>query len=373
MRVMLDASAVPDRPAGAGIYTLELARHLAPHLDLHLAIRADDTDRWRDLAPEASLHPDAPTPRPRRLLWEQTGALRTAGASGAQLWHGPHYTLPLRLRTPRVVTVHDLTFFEHPEWHESSKAYFFRTMMSAAVRRAAVVVAVSEDTARRTQEILRPRCPVVTIPHGVDHDTFRPATPGNATDLTLLEEFGIRPPYVAFTGTHEPRKNLPGLIAAFARVAPRHPDLMLVLSGAAGWGTDAIERAVTSSPVAERIHRPGRLPLAALPAFFRQAEVVAYPSFGEGFGLPALETLACGGVLLSTSGSAVETFVDDAACLVPPGDTDALTDALDALLRDDTTRSALRRRGPAVAAPFTWKRSAALHVEAYELALGNPR
>jgi glycosyltransferase involved in cell wall biosynthesis len=274
------------------------------------------------------------------------------------------------MNLPRVVTVHDLTFIDRPDWHESAKVHFFQRMMRAAVARAAIVIAVSEYTARRTAVVLQPDAPIVTIPHGVDHENFRPGQLGDPTELERLATFGIRPPYVAFTGTHEPRKNLPGLIAAFGAVAPGYPELTLVLSGPPGWGTDEVERAIAASSVAHRIVRPGRLPYQVLPEFFRQAEVVTYPSFNEGFGLPALETLASGGVLLSTTGSAVETIVDDAACLVDPTDGLALGDALDALLRDEGARAALRARGPVVAAPFTWKRSAALHLEAYEQAIG---
>src|SRR4029077_18263884 len=114
------------RPVGAGVYTVELARELAGRdgTDLHLGTRQGDTTRWSELAPKATLHPEVPEPRPRRLLWEQTGAPRLAARVGADLWHGPHYTSPLRIEIPTVVTVHDLTFFEHSEWHERSKVAF---------------------------------------------------------------------------------------------------------------------------------------------------------------------------------------------------------------------------------------------------------
>jgi glycosyltransferase involved in cell wall biosynthesis len=369
MRVMLDVTAVPAKPVGAGVYTIELARHVAPHIDLHLAARHNDAERWREIAPAATVHAVAPSPRPQRLLWEQLGAPTLARRTSVDCWHGPHYTLPLRANVPMVVTVHDTTLIERPEWHETAKVIFFRRMIGAAAKRAGAIVAVSEYTARRTSDILRPTAPVLSVPHGVDHANFHPSGYSDAAALTALAAYGIRTPYVAFTGTHEPRKNIPGLIAAFARVAPEHPELTLVLSGPTGWGTEEVAAAVRTHDIADRIVQPGRLPYEILPALFEQAEVVAYPSFNEGFGLPALETLASGGVLLSTSGSAVETFVDDAACLVPPGDDVALADALDAMLRDDTTRATLRRRGPIVAAPYTWERSAEQHIEAYRMAM----
>ena len=373
MRTLLDVSAVPANPVGAGVYTIELARHLAPHLDLTLLARSGDADRWSTIAPSAACRAVVPNPRPARLLWEQTRAANVARTERLDLWHGPHYTMPLRSPVPVVVTMHDMTFFSGSEWHELPKVAYFRTMMKLAARKASVIVTVSHHTALQVQSALEPAAPVIPIPHGVDHDTFPPGTVGDDADLDALRAFGITRPYIAFAGTHEPRKNIPGLVQAFRRIAAAHPDHTLVLAGPDGWGSQAVTEAITAADLGTRIVRPGRLPYDVLPRFFRQADIVCYPSFVEGFGLPALETLASGGVLLSTTGSAVEEFVDDAACLVPPGDTDALTDALDALLRDDATRAALRRRGPAVAAPFTWKRSAALHLDAYQQALETTR
>lgn len=369
MRVLLDVSAVPAQPVGAGVYTVELARHLAPAVDLVLLTRRNDGSRWVSIAPRATVAAAAPDARPTRLLWEQRTGPRIADRYQPDCWHGPHYTMPLRMRRPSLVTFHDTTLIEQPAWHQTSKVVFFRRMMRAVANRANVIVAVSDYTAARVHALLNPPCPVVTIPHGVDHDNFRPGTFGDSNELERLAAWDIRPPYIAFTGTHEPRKNIPGLIRAFTRIATAHRDTTLVLAGPAGWGSKDIARELEASHVRTRILTPGRLPYDVLPAFFRQAEVVCYPSFEEGFGLPALETLASGGVLLSTSGSAVETFVDDAALLVRPHDDAALTETLDDLLNDAATRSRLRERGPLVAAPFTWERSAKAHIEAYAQAL----
>ncbi len=130
--------------------------------------------------------------------------------------------------------------------------------------------------------------------------------------------------------------------------------------------------AVAASGVASRILRPGYIPADTVPVLLRNAEVVAYPSLVEGFGLPALEALACGAALISTTGSAVEEVVGDAALLVPPGDVDALAAALDWLLADPHARIDLGLRGPARAAEYTWEASAAVHLDAYRYAAGRP-
>jgi len=370
VRLLLDVSAVPARPVGAGVYTVELARELAARdvTDLHLVTRQADTARWSDLAPKATLHPEVPTARPHRLVWEQIGAPRLAARVGADLWHGPHYTLPLRLRIPTVVTVHDLTFFEHPEWHERSKVAFFRRMIRSSTRRARVVIAVSGHTRDRLAAVLAPPAPVFVAHHGVDHTRF---TRADADDLHRLASVGIRPPYVAFAATLEPRKDVPSLVDAFARIAPDHPDLKLVIAGRDGWGAVAVREAAARSGCTTRIERVGWIDDDLLPAFFRRAEAVAYPSLEEGFGLPALEALACGAVLVTTSGSAMEEVVGDAALLVRPRDPAGLAAALTRALTDGGTRARLRAEGPLRAREFTWAASVDQHLAAYTAALGD--
>jgi glycosyltransferase involved in cell wall biosynthesis len=367
VRLLLDVSAVPDRPVGAGYYSLNIATHLARRRDVetHLLCRQGDGARWHALAPEATVHAEVPSGRPARLVWEQARAARLATSLGIDVWHGPHYTIPLRLSVPAVVTVHDLTFFEHPEWHERGKVAYFRPMIRAAVRRAATVIAVSEDTAARLRALAPPSGPIVVAPHGVDHARFTP-TVAPADDATLAVH-GIRAPFIAFTGTIEPRKGLPTLVEAFARIAVDNRSLRLVLAGGDGWGSDQVRDAVAASGVPTRVLRPGYLPDAAVTPFFRRAAVVAYPSLAEGFGLNALEALACGAPLVTTSGSALDEVVGDAALTVMPGDVDALAGALREALKPDVA-ARLRAAGPPRAAGFTWERSVDQHLEAYRLA-----
>jgi glycosyltransferase involved in cell wall biosynthesis len=315
------------------------------------------------------VHGVVPPARPARLAWEQLRAPALAARIGADVWHGPHYTVPLRLRVPAVTTIHDLTFFEHPEWHERAKVLFFRKMIPASAARAAAIVAVSGATAQAIEEVLEPAAPVLTIAHGVDHDRFRPAPPGEPADLGLLDQLGVRPPYVAFVGTIEPRKAVPTLVEAFARLAGDHPGLRLVLAGADGWGTEDARAAVAASGVATRIVRVRWVPDEALPALLRQAAAVAYPSHEEGFGLPALEALACGAPLVTSAGSPMAEIAGPAALLVPPGNAGALAWALNRILTDPELAGRFRRQGPESAAPYTWEASARLHLDAYRLAI----
>ena len=375
VRVLLDVSAVPARPVGAGRYTVALAAGLAGRadVDLHLLTRTDDTDRWPPLAPEAEVHAAAPARRPARLFWEQARGPALAARVRPDVWHGPHYTMPLRTGVPCVVTVHDLTFFDHPEWHERSKVAYFRRMIRASARRATGVVCVSAYTADRLRALTHPRAEVTVAYHGVDHARFAVAG-DEAGDLRALAAHGIEAPYIAFASTIEPRKNVPTLVRAFARVAESRPDLRLVLAGSDGWGANEARDAIAVSGVATQVMRPGYLPDDSVAALFRRAAVVAYPSFEEGFGLPALEGLACGAPVVTAAGSALGEVVGDAALLVAPDDAVALADAIATVLDDPAVDARLRAAGPARAAGFTWARCVDQHVDAYEGAVraGDP-
>jgi glycosyltransferase involved in cell wall biosynthesis len=350
---------------------MALARGLAAHPDVALTLvaRRGDTARWHDLASGTPCRDAVPTSRPGRLAFEQVGMPRLLRSIDPSLHHGPHYTMPERTPVPCAVTIHDCTFFDHPEWHVRSKAAFFRRAIRRAAQRAAVLICVSQTTAERLHANCAVRAPVVVAPHGVDHARFAPDEPAVGADEAALAALGIpsERPLVVFVGTLEPRKGVSSLVAAFDRIAGAHPDVVLVLGGQAGWGLDATEGALGAARHRDRIVRTGYLPDAAVPALLRRAAAVAYPALEEGFGLPALEALACAAPLVTTTGTAMAEFAGDAALLAPPGDVDALADALDTALMEgrDTPR---RARGLAVAAEHTWEATVFQHLHAYAVA-----
>jgi glycosyltransferase involved in cell wall biosynthesis len=382
LRVSLDVTAVPGRPVGAGQYTLQLARALSPRPDLDLVVlaRRGDRARWSGVAPDAGLVATAPERRPLRLAWEQVRLPSLLNHQAVAVHHGPHYTMPERSKVPAVVTVHDLSFFEQPEWHERSKVWLFTRAIRVAARLAAVVVCPSQATADELARWCRVDAQVVVAHHGVDLERFGPSEPSPGSDAHLLSalptaagasvSLGDGTPFLVFVGTLEPRKDVPTLVRAFTQVADRHPDVRLVLAGGAGWGASQVEEAVAASGVADRIIRTGYVADEVIPALFRSAVAVVYPALYEGFGLPALEAMACGAVVVTTSGSAMEEVAGDAAVLVPPGDTTALAGALESVLDEGDPDPGRRQRGLEIAARHTWVASADRHLEAYRLAAG---
>ena len=371
--VGLDVSAVPAEPRGAGRYVIELAVALGsrPGLELKLQTRRSDGGRWQSLVPGAEVKAVVPDSRARRLGGEQVASPRFVDRWGIAVHHGPHYTMPEVARLPKVVTVHDLTFFDHPEWHEKVKVAVFKRATRAAAELASAIVCVSDFTARRLKELVDPQCPVHVIPHGVDHRLFHAEADPEA-DAAVAAALGLGHPYVAFVGTLEPRKDLATLVRAFDRLAGDLPDLQLAVVGGRGWGNDAFERAVAASPHASRIVRTGYVPDAALPPLLRRAAAVVYPSLEEGFGLPVLEALACGAPVATTEGSVMDELAGGAAVTAPPGDPDALAEALGQMLRGEGGHEATGRRrlGLEVARRYTWDGAAAAHEAVYREVAG---
>lgn len=373
LAISLDVSAVPADPVGAGRYTIELTRALCrrPDADLVLWARRSDGARWGRL--DAAVRAEAPDSRAGRLVWEQVRLGRLLGGAGVSLHHGPHYTMPARSAVPVVVTVHDLTFFDHPEWHERSKVVFFRRAVRRAAARAQAVVCVSERTAASLRERVAVRTEVFVVPHGVDHSRFTAVENEAGADDEALRSLAVHRPYLLFLGTLEPRKAVPDLVRAFAALAGDHPELSLVLAGGAGWGADAVAQTVARCHVGDRVVRTGYVPEGTVPALLRQAAAVAYPAHEEGFGLPAVEALACGTPLVTTAGTAMADMAGDAAELVEAGRPGDLADALRAVLAGGPDVEHRRRLGFSVAASYTWERSAAGHMDAYRWAAASAR
>jgi glycosyltransferase involved in cell wall biosynthesis len=369
MKVALDVSAVPLKVAGAGRYIVEIARRLPSRsVDTTLVTRHDDAGRWRDLSPEATLAPLVPTGRVARLATEAVLLGRSSTARANDVWHGPHYTMPHVGNVPTVVTVHDLTFFSNPEWHERSKVEFFRRAIKYSAAHARVLLCVSAFSARALEEILPAHAPIVVAPLGVELERFTTTSSG---DSEILTAHGLDSdvPYIFFVGTIEPRKGVDVLLAAFREVARDDASIELWLAGQAGWGEDPIDSAIATHPYRERIRRLGYVEDALLVALYRGAKVVAYPSRGEGFGLPVLEAMACGARIVTTRDTVMAEVAGDEASLVPIGDVPALASALnEAISADDAQRADWSSRARSRAELFTWDACVDQHLLAYSMA-----
>jgi glycosyltransferase involved in cell wall biosynthesis len=370
VKVALDVSAVPAQVAGAGRYIVEVARRLPAHgVNTTLVTRRDDTERWATISPNARTAPLVPSSRATRLAVEAYLLGASATARDNDVWHAPHYTMPRRIASPCVVTIHDLTFFTNPEWHERAKVAFFRRAITHSIKSANILISVSDYTARLIEEMFSSHAPIVIAPLGVELEVFNL---DSSRDAALFESHGLElgAPYILFVGTVEPRKGLDVLLDAFVHVAGEDDSIQLWLAGQVGWGEGLIEDRLSVHPFAARIRRLGFVRDDVLPALYRGARAVAYPSRGEGFGLPVLEALACGASVVTSADTVMDEVAGGEAFLSPPGDVGEVTRALmRALSQDAGARGVLAQRARARAQVFTWDRCLSQHVRAYELAM----
>lgn len=368
MRLLLDATAIPADRGGVGRYVDELLPALARcGVDLVVVCQAHDAATTAALVPSAEIvtAPATISARPARMAWEQLVLPRLVRSTGADVLHSPHYTMPAAAGVPVVVTLHDATFFSHPQLHSRVKARFFQAAIRRAVRRAASVVVPSRATRDEVRRYVGGALEQFHVAyHGVDTALFTPVD--EAERARVRSSLGIsEATYVAFLGTLEPRKNVPALIRGWVSAMDGRVDPpALVLAGGPGWDPH-VAPALEAVPERLSAVRVGYLPLADLAGYLAGSEVLVYPSLGEGFGLPVLEAMACGATVLTTRELSLPEVGGDAVAYCTT-DEAGIGLALSALLDDPQRRRELSAAAVQRAARFTWDAAAAAHVAAYE-------
>ena len=284
------------------------------------------------------------------------------------LLHSPDFIAPLRGARRHVITVHDLSFIHYPEYFTAESRRYYNGQIAASTQRADHILAVSEATKQDLMAILDLPADKITVQlHGVDPQ-FEPLSP--SASLETIRSLGLPTCYFLFVGTLEPRKNLVGLARAYRDLKLELPDApKLVLAGRPGWHYEQLMADVSAVGVdADMIIHHG-VGDCHLPAVYNHAVALLMPSFYEGFGLPALEAMACGTAPIVSDVASLPEIVGDVGIMVDPHDTDTIAAAMKRALTDSDWREREARNALKRAAGFRWIDSARIALNSYDAVL----
>ena len=303
-----------------------------------------------------------PTVRaPIRIAWEQTVMPFASVKLGFDVLFCPVNVRPLISPCPTAITVHDVVFLRYPQAFHPLKRLYLTAMTGWSARHASHVIAVSEATRQDVINLLKVSPRRVTTVHNGVGGQFRPATPEHKAAFRQAK--GIDGRAILYVGTLEPRKNLPTLIEAFSHIAndPEFGDVTLLIGGSKGWYYKEIFATAERLGLTARgrVRWLGRVPDDELSLWYNIANVCAYPSLYEGFGLPPLEAMACGTPVIASDTSALPEVVGTAGILLEPINVQTWANALSKVLSDNDFASNLSRAGLQQASRFSWERTAA--------------
>jgi glycosyltransferase involved in cell wall biosynthesis len=366
MRIGIDYTSAARQGAGIGRFTRELIRRA-------MALDTDNEYRLlvagREPIPPAHLphldsrHKLVQTPISERTLVRLWHRLRVPlpvelALGRLDIFHSPDFVLPPVARATKVLTIHDLSFLRVPECADPRLRWYLGQVVPRSVRRADYLLADSESTRRDLIELLGVPPERAQVIYGGVDPTFAPVE-DKAALQAIRERYALGRPFILAVGTLEPRKNYPNLIRAFAQARERaHLPHVLLIVGKKGWVYEPIFAAVEELGLQDVVLFPGFVPDAELPALYSAADLLATPSFYEGFGLPPLEAMACGTPVVVADVSSLPEVVGDAGLRVDPHNVDALAEAILSLIQDSALRRSLRATGFVQARKFTWDKAA---------------
>ncbi len=357
MRVGFDIGPITPAPTGVGNYCYYLLKHLlADYGDVDFVGFASGRRRPALQELDGRLYYRY-MPVPTRALyraWLRWGRPRVDRLlGGVDVYHATNYFLPPVQAARRVVTIHDLAFLVSPELASPRIVGPYSKHMARFAGEADHILTYSEATKADVVEYLEVSPDKITVaPMAVD-DGFA-LVPREEAARRVKETYGIDTPFLLFVSTLEPRKNVPTLLRAFAKITRYYPH-RLVLIGSVGWNADDIFRTLDKLNLGDRVVRPGFVPHRELPIFYCAADAFVFPTLYEGFGLPLLEALTCGCPVVASDNSSVPEVTGDAALRSPAHDADAIAEDISRVLSNEALREEMVRRGLAHARRYSWK------------------
>ena len=359
------ATATGYRRAGIHHYIHQIVRHLPPAAGTRYTIYTRLTGGWESRPDMGFAGTRLPTGnRAARIMWEQVVWPFMARHDGLTLLHSFAFAMPRLVSRPVVVTIYDLSFIEIPEAFPAAQRRYLERETAYSCGHAARLVAISESGRRdihRLYGVPLERIDVVTP--GVD-DAYRPLPAAQVA--AFRREKGLPETFILHVGTLQPRKNIPTLLDALARLD--RPGVELVLVGGRGWIYEEIFARVEALGLTSRVRFAGYVDDEELPLWYNAAAVLAFPSFYEGFGMPVADALACGTPVVAAATSSIPEAGGEVALYFEPRNADELAGRLRQALDNPEVRQNARASGPAHAARFSWARSGAEMAAVYQRA-----
>ena len=376
MRIGISTSVIQRGKTGVAQYVFDLLRAFLSNSskdDFVLFVLEQDMPLFDFCAGKVqfSVVPERFRPAVRNILWHQTRLPALARSLRLDVLHVPSYRRLLwRRPCPLVATIHDLAPFHVAKKYDWKRMFYGRVVVRRLARRQNEIIAISENTAC---DIVRffgiPRERITVIHNGLDHQRFVPSPPDLSPKLAA-ERFGLNSPFFLYLARLEhPGKNHVGLISAFEEFKAASGSNWLLVFGGSDWhGAQVIHNAIKNSKYAADIRCLGFVADDQLPDLYRSADVFVYPSLYEGFGMPPIETMACGCPVISSDRGSLGEVLGDAAAIVNPDDFHTIAKQMWIMATDDAARNRFRAAGLARAAHFDWNRTAAETLAVYRRA-----
>jgi glycosyltransferase involved in cell wall biosynthesis len=330
----------------------------------------DAFGRWRDNHPNLNLK-RLPTPSGRlNLLF---GFAACAFRDRLALFHS-QYVLPLYLPCRSVLTIHDILFESHPEFFPKVHRRLLKSFIPLSARRASRIISVSEYTKGEIVKYYGVSDQKITVIHEGASERFGPILDQGVISKAL-SRYGMKRKYILFVGRIEPRKNIAGLLRAFDYVKKRgNEDISLVIVGQqdALFKETELSDTIEAMGLSRDVFFTGGVSEEDLAILYNGAEVLVYPAFAEGFGLPVLEAMACGTPVITSNTTSLPEVVGKAALTVNPYDSEGIGRALERMLSDDALKKDLSTKGLQRAKVFGWAKAAQETIQLYQGVLTTP-
>ncbi|MBI5642821.1 MAG: glycosyltransferase family 4 protein [Deltaproteobacteria bacterium] len=368
MRIAFDGRVIRGRKCGVGVYADSLLNALTS-IDKSSIYKIFSHDsfkfsnkNFKSVTTRVSIED-----HPLGDIWEQFYLPVYLRDKKIDIVHSPTFHIPFLFSGfKKVVTIHDLVSFRSPQTQPKPFAVYSRFMTRFAVNSAHGIIVPSRTVKSELIGLLNVRPELLHVIPEAPRGIFKPV--GRAVCDTIRKKYNLNERFILSVGSIEPRKNITSLIQAYSALKRKGAiQQKLVICGAKGWLNEyeRLEKSVNESGVKGDIIFTGYVPDEDLPAMYTLADLFAYPSLYEGFGLPPLEAFACGCPVIASNCSSIPEVVGDAGLLVDPLDIDGLSNAIHRVLGDDSERERLRDAGFKRARQFSWERTARETLETY--------